>query len=246
MSVDIGRAIEEGGRRTLARNGLYLVAITWVLGVLNSLFGNTVARGMFQQIPQGSVPPGMPFSPDVVGPTLGLPTGVASLLSFVAGLVGIAVVGLAFRTFASEDTETLPGDRLTRNLGWMWINLLVGWIVFWIVVVIGLVFVVIPGLFLLTALFFWGVHVAVEDENFVSGFQRSWELTRGNRFWLFVLGVVVVIIAAIVTAIFGFADVAGGWIGLLVGQLGSAFAGVFILATAARTYVQLTAEESAE
>lgn len=249
MSVDIGRAIEEGGKRTIAKNGLYLVAIAWVLGVLSTLFGNSAARGMMEQLRQfqgSNAPPGMPFGPDAMGPTLGLSPGVAWLLSIAVSLLGIVVVGAAFRTFVTEDTETLPAERFTRRVGWMWINLLVGWIVFWIAVSIGLVLLVVPGLFLLVSLLFFGVYVAAEDQNFIEGFQNSWALTRGNRLMLFLTGVVVVIVAIVVSWLFGLPQFAlGGTIGLLISQVGSAFALVFMLATIARTYEQLEAAEPA-
>lgn len=246
MSVDIGQVIEEGGKRTIARNGLYLVAISWGLGVVNQLLGNTVARGFMSQVP-GGMPQGGQFGQPAIGPSLGLPPSIAWLLSLVAGAVGIVVVLGAFRTFVSEDTESLPPERFSRNLVWAWLNLFIGWIVFWIVVGIGFVFLVIPGLFLLVSLLFWGVYVAVEDQNFIEGFQNSWGLTGGNRLMLFVTGVVVVIVALIVSWIFGVPQIAGltGWIGLLISQIGSAFGLVFVLATIARTYRQLTEESAA-
>jgi Na+/proline symporter len=64
---------------------------------------------------------------------------------------------------------------------------------------------------------------------------------------LFVTGVVVVIIALVVSWIFGVPQIAGltGWVGLLISQIGSAFGLVFVLATIARTYRQLTEDEAA-
>lgn len=244
MSVDIGRAIEEGGKRTVARNGLYLVAISWVVGVLGALFGNTISRDAFEGVPDG--PAGMPFDPSVVGPSLGLSPGVAGLLSFVVSLLGLVVGAAAIRTFVTDDTETLPGSRFTHNLGWLLVNLFVGYIVFAIVVGIGFFLLVFPGVFLLVSLWFWAVPVAVDDENFVEGFSDSWALTSGNRLWLFVLGFIVAIIAVVISFVFGIVAVFGGWIGLLINQVGSAFATVFVLAATARAYVQLTAEESAD
>lgn len=246
MSVDIGQVIEEGGRRTIARNGLYLVAITWVLGVLNALFGNTVARGFMDRM-GGGMGPGGQFGQPVVGPSLGLSPTIASVLSFLATLAGLVVAAGAIRTFVTEDTETLPPERFTRNLGWMLVNLFFGWIVFAIVLAIGFVLLFFPGLFLLVSLFFWTVYVVVEDENFVEGFQSSWALTKGNRIVLFALGVVVAIISVVVSWVFGVPQLVGltGWIGLLIAQIGSAFASVFALATAARTFVQLTGGEPA-
>lgn len=242
MSVDIGQAIQEGGKRTFARNGLYLVVITWVLSVLSGLFSASVVRGMLQDFPgQG------PMAPAPMGPSLGLSPAVAGILSLLVSLVGLVVAAATIRTFVTDDTETLPGSRFTRNLVWMVVNLIVGWIVFSIVVGIGFVLLVLPGIFLLVSLFFWNVYVIVEDQNFIEGFQNSWALTRGNRIMLFILGVVVVIIGVVISWIFSVPQLVGltGWIGLLVSTIGSAFVAVFLQATVARTYVQLTTDESA-
>ena len=246
MSVDIGQAIEEGGRRTIARNGLYFVVIWWVLGVLNGLFGNTVARNVYDQFAGAMGPGGPPAGTPPMGPTLGLSAGVAGILSLLVALVVVVVGAAAVRTFVTEETETIPGEHFTHNLGWMLVNLIVGGIVFAVVVGIGFVFLIIPGLFLLVSLFFWNVYVVVEDENFVDAFQDSWALTSGNRIMLFVLGVVVVIVVAVVGGIFGVANAAlPGIVGLAIAQIGSAFTSVFAVAAAARTYLQLTEGEAA-
>lgn len=246
MSVDIGRVIEEGGRRTIARNGLILVVIAWVLGVLRGFFGSAVIRGIVGQLPGQAGPQGMPFGPGTMGPSLGLGPGTAGILSAIVWLVTLFLVGAAYRTFVTDDTETLPVDRFTRDGGWMWINLLVGWIVFWIVVGIGLILIVVPGVFLAVSLLFFGVYVAAEGENFWTAFQSSWALSKGNRLMLFVTGVVVVIISAIIEWVFGLALALGGTLGLVIGQIGAAFALVFTLATIARAYVQLTEQAAAE
>ena len=242
MSVDIGQVVEEGGRRTIARNGLYFVAIVWVLGVLNGLSSNTITQGMLSGLPtQG------PMGPPTVGPTLGISPGVAAVLSLVFTLLSVIVSAAAIRTFVTQETETIPRENVTRNLLLMLVKLVVGGIVFSIAVGIGIVLLIIPGIFILVSLFFWNVFVVVEDQNFIEGFQNSWALTSGNRIMLFVLGLVVVIIGAVVAGVVG---VVGGLIpgivGFAVGQIGTAFASVFWVAAAARAFLQLNAEEPAE
>lgn len=245
MSVDIGQAIEEGGKRTVAQNGLYFVAIVWVLGILSGLFSNAIARGVMQDIP-GAGEVGGPFGPPTVGPTLGLSPGVAGLLSLVVGLISLVVSAAAIRTFVTEETEAIRGEHFTRNLLWMVLNLIVGGVVFAIVLAVGFVALIIPFFFLLVSLFFWNVYVIVEDQNFVEGFRNSWALTKGNRIMLFVLGVVVVIVYVVVGGIFGLVGAfLPGIAALAVTEVGSAFASVFGLATAARTFLQLEAGEPA-
>lgn len=243
MSVNIGQVIQEGGKRTVAKNGLYFVAIIWILSVINGLLGNTVARNLMGQFP-GEMGPG---GPPGMGPSLGLSPGIAIGLSLVISLILVIVGAAAIRTFVSAETNTIPTENFTRNLLWMLINLIIGGIVFGIIVGIGFVLLVIPGIFLLVSLFFWNLYVVVEDQNFIEGLQNSWALTKGNRIMLFFLGVIVIIITAVLSGIFGVPQVfVGGFVGLAIAQLGSALGTVFTVATAARTYNQLTTHETVE
>lgn len=205
MSIDIIDLLEEGAERTVARNGLILLGIAIALAISQAL-------------------------------ALVVWFGVSTTLG-VLGFLVVAVLGVVFfvgaaRTFASEETETLPRENFTRNLGWAVLNLIVGWIAFGIVVGVGLIALVVPGLFLLVSLFFWNVHVVVEDEDVLEGFRYSWSLTEDHRLQLFGLGVVVTVIATVIPTI---ANVIP-FVGVVLAPVGL----VFFYATAARTYVRLT------
>jgi len=125
------------------------------------------------------------------------------------------------------------------------LNYVVGSIVFAIVVGLGFVALVIPGIFLLVTLAFWTVFVAVEDETFVAGFRRSWALTRGHRLRLLLLGITVLLLTIAVSAVFSLGGVVGGPVGSFLGAVGAAIAGavttVFSLAALAAAYNQLVA-----
>lgn len=236
MTLDIGGLLREGFERTTARNGLILVAITYALGIPGAVISGTINRQFETAAGPGAGSVGMPMAE--------LPIGLILLTSLVVGLLSVIVTIGAVRTFASDDTETLPLDRFTDNLGWVLLNVIVGGIVFGVLVGIGFLVFIIPGLFLLVALFFWQYYVILEGESFVDGFQESWAATSGQRFQLFGLGVIVVVVSAVVGAIFGLPSAfVPGVVGTLVQQIGSAFTQTFALATGARTYVALTREE---
>jgi uncharacterized membrane protein len=120
------------------------------------------------------------------------------------------------------------------------LNFFVGTIVFGIIVAIGLVFLVIPGIFLLVTLAFWAVFVAVDDRNFIEGMQESWALTRGSRFQLFLLGLAVVLVNILVSVVFGIGGLTGGVAEVLVTEFSGAVTTIFSLATLAAAYNQLT------
>lgn len=233
MTLDIGDLLREGFERTTARNGLILIAITYALGIPGAVLSAFVDREF-----------GAAAQPAAGAPMPELPIGLIMLTVLVVGLLSVVVTIGAIRTFATDDTEQLPLEHFTDNLGWVLLNVIVGGIVFGVVVGIGFVLLVIPGLFLMVALFFWQYYVVLEGESFVDGFQRSWAATSGHRFQLFGLGVVVVVFSAVVGFVFGLpAAFLPNPIGPLVQQIGSAFTQMFTLATATRTFVALTEEE---
>lgn len=231
MSVAIGRMLSEGVERTVSRNGLLLAAIFYAV----SLPSAVVSGGVNRQAGMGTQPTmGSP-------PEVGLPFGLAAGLALVLSLASLVVTVGAMRTFVSENRETLDADDFTDDLPLVVVNLVVGGFLFGLAVGLGTLLLVVPGLFLLTSLFFWNYHVVVEGDSFVDGFANSWELTRGNRLELFVLGVVAVVINALVGLVFSIPGIVlPTVVGFLVGQVGSTVANVFVLATASRTFVHLT------
>jgi hypothetical protein len=249
MAIDIGDIIRQGYDRTIARNGLQLAAVFFVLSVLDAMFSAGVERRMLPS--DGFDGPAMgPVSDSVVSAppiSLGLSPAVAGLVSFLLAVVTILVTIGALRTFVTDETESLPRAHFTEDVLWPALNLIVGAIVFGIAVAIGFVLLVVPGLFLLVSLFFWEVFVAVEDDNFVEGFQRSWAITSGRRLRMFALGVVVLVVAVLVSIVFAIPDVFLPAVpAFLLEQVGAALIGVFFVATITETYNRLVAGEATD
>lgn len=237
MPLDIKRALREGYDRTIAPNGVILAGVFFVLSGINAV----AAAGAGPRYPAmrfGMF--GRPSNP-IVWPELPIP--LAGLLSLLASLGTIVVAIAALRTFVTDETETLPENHFRRRIGWAFLNFLVGAIVFGIIVGLGFVLLVIPGIFLLVSLIFWEVFVAVEDENFVESLRRSWQLAQGNRWQLFGLGFVVLLVTLVVNVVFSVPGaIVGGFGGVLFAQAGSAVTTVFGSAVLARSYCQLTDE----
>lgn len=142
----------------------------------------------------------------------------------------------AIRVFVSDETERIPREYLTRNIGWVALNLIVGAFIFGLAVALGFVAFLIPGLFLLVTLAFWSVYVTVEDQSVIESFRSSWRHTRGSRLPLFLLGLAVVLLAASINTVFGVGFIAGAITGSLFTQLGSAIVTVFSTAALAAAY----------
>lgn len=236
MPIDIEDVLRRGVSRTVARNGLIIAGLLFVVSAVNAIVGLGVGRWVADR---GVIPMVSPFDAGVDAALFSVPPAVGGLVSLLASLITVVLTIGALRTFVSDETERLPEANFTEDLVWPGINFIVGAIVFGVIVGIGFVLLVIPGVFLLVTLVFWTVFVAVGGENFVEGMRSSWALTDGHRLRLFLLGVAVIVIEVVVSAVFGIGGIAGGFVGVLFAQAGSALTTVFSLATLAAAYDQL-------
>lgn len=242
MAINLETALKRGLDRTLARNGLILAGLLFVVSTVNELVGLGVARWVAAR---STYPVDSPFLPQMEGALFAVPPEVGGLVSLLTTLAMVVLVIGALRLFVSEETDELPVEHFTENLVWPGLNFIVGGIVFGIIVAVGFVLLVIPGVFLLVTLVFWTVYVAVEDRNFIDGLRASWGVTRGHRFRLFFLGLAVLVVQIVVGVVFGAGGALGGTVGVVITQIGSALALVFSLATLAAAYDQVTSSEAA-
>lgn len=232
MSVNIGQALREGITRAFSRNGVLLIVAWTVIGAVSLLAYNSWFEAIYA---------GLPTQPMLIGPSLDIAplyAGIASLLLYLLSFVFMAG---ALRTFVTDERRTLPLEYFTRNLGWMLLNLVVGFVLFYIALWIGFILLVVPGIFLLVSLFFWFVLVVVEDQNFFEAFRNSRRMTKGNRWSLVGIGLIVTVVGWILMGIpmaisFALSD----WVGLVLLAIAASIYGVISLATTARVYVQLT------
>jgi hypothetical protein len=255
MSLDISKALSDGFSRTFERNGLLLMVGFVLLGAIDAVAGQTSAaagarflRQQLETLPAGQGPgPGNPFAgpgglPGAEQTPLALPVPLPVALGLVAVVAVVAewvrIVGV--RTLVSNETAGIPEDFLTRRALMATLNGVVGGIVVLILVVVGLLFLVVPGVFLALSFFFVRQEIAVEDRNFVDALSESWELTSGHRIELFALALVIVVIGLVV----GLIGTAVGFAGIpllttAVNTVVGAVTTVFGIAVAARAYVQL-------
>ncbi|MEF8843435.1 MAG: hypothetical protein V5A62_17720 [Haloarculaceae archaeon] len=258
MSLDIGAAISEGVDRLLSRDGLVLVGAFLVVGVLSSVATQSLTVGLsealleFAQSPDA--PPGTdvePFREQVRQSRGGSPlavdisAGAAFGLVFVLGILAEALRIVTVRTFYATAGER--PENLTRGLAFATANGFLGGIVVSVLVGIGLVFLVVPGVFLALALFFVRQEIAVEDRNFVDAMAESWALTRGNRLNLLGLVAVLLVVGFVAFLPTVAASVAGAsTASVVVGAVVSPLVTVFGIAATTRAYAQLKAEDGSD
>ncbi|WP_414836798.1 hypothetical protein [Candidatus Nanohalococcus occultus] len=229
MELDIFEALSDGFERTFQKNGLMLAGLYFILGLVTTAASQTLAQSNL-------------YDPIGTGTALALPVPIeaAAVIAGVAYLASLVLTIVSIRTFVSEETETIREEFYSRNMLMAALNLIAGGLAFALIVTAGFIALIIPGFFLLTALYYWNVYVTVEDENFIEALESSWNLTEGHRFKLFVLGATVLVGTGVFTSFFGLPSFFGFELaGALLGQIASAITGVFTIATMAQAYNQL-------
>lgn len=237
MTLKIGSSLVGGIRRVANRNGLLLMIAYLMLGAAWQIpFYSAVVTGLEQS--------GTPTE-NVALPAIDAPlaVSVSAAILMLLGLQWLTIVTI--RTLVDGHTRTIPSEYYTRNIAPVLVNSLVGGLIYAVLMLIGSVLFVIPGIIAYVAFIFMIMYVAVEDKNFIAGFRDSWQLTRGH--WLRLFGLLIVIVAGIglisgvLTAITSLvvSAIAGEEIGILLsGVVGLPFS-LLILATLAEAFTQL-------
>lgn len=250
--MDIEGALKTGFGRTKAKNGLILIVIFFAINLVSTIASQTRTAQMIRNFEE------MPFFSDF-GPGQGfadpgslplafesLPASLISLMTLGASIAGVVVAIVAFRVFASDAHDEIPGEAYS-NLLMPTINGIIGGIVFAIVVGIGFILLVIPGIYLLVSLAFFLIFIALEDDNFIEALQSSWGLTKGRRLSVFLLFVALFVVGIVISIV---GSIAGGAVGVASGTLGAvvnvafgAVLNVFALAVLVNAYSQLREEQ---
>lgn len=202
MELSISRAFRNGFSHAFSKNGVALMALAMVFmsfsRVMTSVFF-TKLLGRENFLATGSL----------MAQLASLPTAVLGIVSCIALILlgGFAVV--AIRTLTHDVKHMIPLEFIERNLLRSTINLIVGGLIVWILLVFGLIFLIIPGLFIASLLLYFQFYVAVEDENFIDSLRKSISLTSGNRFKSFGLVtfvfITIIVFQALVTIIIALA-----------------------------------------
>jgi hypothetical protein len=237
-TLQIGSALSDGIDSLTTRGGARLVAVYVVLQVItqvaiNSLFATTLA----DQLPAEAMNTAYPLALDV-------PLAVSGVVTAIALVATILVSIVAMRALYA-DLDEVPNAQHTHRLPRTLAVLIVVSLITGVAIGIGLIFLVIPGIFLAVALVFTQLAVVVEEAGVVGALKRSWSLTKGNRIRLFALGLIVAIVSGILSALFGLLGVVSPAVGNLVSAAITGVMSLFGLAVLVSAYQQITDSESA-
>ena len=115
-----------------------------------------------------------------------------------------------------------------------------------ILVSVGMFFLIVPGVFLAVMLLVSTIACILEDRSPVEALKRSRELTRGNR-WrllglvliLFILAMAVPLLVAIPAAVAGIVPGIGALAGRVVASAALGLLGVFVAIVLTHTFLEL-------
>ena len=152
-------------------------------------------------------------------------TGMAALTSLIgfviAGPLVVGFYGILLRSLRGEQAQ-IPNlfdgfSRFGQAFG--------VYVLMIIAIVVGFIFLIIPGIIIAVGL--WPALFLVYDEDLgvTATLQEAWDMTRGHRLQLFLLGIVLMFVAAI---------------GVLALGVGIFFTGAFASLVAAAAYEELS------
>ncbi len=208
MALQLTSVITNGLRRTVSRTGAILFASLVALQLLLMTSLNTVIASVAPAEMTGQVGLALPISQTVAGVLL---IGTYILLMVYAV---VAARGLARPL---TDLGEFPSTLYTRRLGRATLSMLAGLILLSVAVMIGFVFLIIPGLVLSACFLCFIFTVGVEDRGPIAGLKRSWALARGNRLRLVALVVLIGLLSGVV-----------GFVPTVVSAVGSPAAGTVV------------------
>jgi hypothetical protein len=236
MSLEVVDTLKGGLEETFTSRGLKFIGLAYLINLVSSIS----SQSLFSQL---GLYEGMGSAYTMTSLALEGPMALWTGLSLIASLAGLWLTIGVLRNFVNNRSEEIDTDFFTENLGMTFLNLFIGTIVFSLIVGLGFVLLVIPGIFLLVSLIFWTVYVAVEDENFIEAMKSSWNLAKGNRIDLLLIGVGTVVVGLLATFIAGIPGAiiwfVGPGLSALITMAANAFGTVFTLATLAHAYRQL-------
>lgn len=231
MSLNIGDALSTGAEKLTTSAGLQLGAI-YVLLQLVTAVGTNSAISTIDTAGAGGM----------ATPTLALPIGAAggAALAVLGGILNVALTIVVFRTLAHDtaDLGSIPAGVADDMLK-TWVFLVIAMIIQGILVAIGFVLLIIPGIFLLVSLIFTQVYVAVEGEGPLQALSSSWALSKGNRFPLFGLGVVMFVISLLVSIPPTIVTFFSPTVGMVLNYVVTGFVTIFSWGVVVAAYQQL-------
>lgn len=235
MSLQVLDVLKSGLKNTFSTTGLELIGAFYILNILGQMVNDSLVAQSVLPMPSTGVSTPLAVT--------SVPAAVWGVLLLVALVANIWFAIGTLRNLVNRNFDSLDQEMFTQDLGMTALNMIAGSIVFSVAVVLGLLALIVPGLFLMVSLLFWSIFVAVEGDSFIDALKNSWELATGNRIDLFLIGLGVVGIGLLASLVMAVPNVLLSTVNpaasALLSLLMSAFGTVLGLVTLAEAYNEL-------
>lgn len=129
-------------------------------------------------------------------------TGIGYLISLIIGsLFMLGYIKNLFQTLDGEEPQfSAYGQQASKLLTYLG-----AYILYLIVMLVGLILFIIPGIYLAIRLQFFMAFIVQENAGVMESLKKSWEITKGQTGHLFLLGLVMlgIIIVGFIVFIIG-------------------------------------------
>ncbi|MDY6777102.1 MAG: hypothetical protein SVU32_00425 [Candidatus Nanohaloarchaea archaeon] len=199
MTLSVTQSFRDGLQKLASPNGVTVLGVFFFLQLANAAFLGSIRSETM------GVWDWLRLTPAAV--SMDLPLLVAGAGAVVSLAATFAVTVVSFRVFVSTEENRIPAELYRQDLLMPAVWLGITGLVYAVLVMLGSLLLVLPGLYLLAAFGLYGVVIANEDVGIGGALRRSWELTDGHRLRVFV----VFFLLAVLNLGLQFA---GGWFGL--------------------------------
>ncbi len=233
MSLNIGDTLSTGWAKLTTTAGLQLGALYIVAMLLTSVGTDSIIAAVGAPMAGGQ------------RSALALPIGVAgsAVLTLLGAVVSVVLTIVVLRTVdhPTGELDSIP-HGVTEALPKTVVFLIVAGIIQALAIAIGFVLLIIPGLFILTSLYFTQVYIAVEGEGPLEALSSSWALSKGDRFSIFGLILVLGVIGALSAVVGQLVSVVNPVAGSLLALVISGVLTIFTTGALVDAYHQLSVE----
>lgn len=192
MSLSPRSIIEAGYDRTQTRAGWILVVAYLGVYILNSMAIESMAtfnKAGGETLAKQGVPSSLGVLPSL---------SLSYLVFSISVIMLVWVIIVAIRVFANDHRDSIPPSLYTADMkhDMLWTGLGFGLVL--IGVSIGTAAFVVPGIYLLIALFYFPVYLIERDFSLIDSCKKSAALVEGHKWQVLRISVMFVVIGTLV------------------------------------------------
>jgi len=126
------------------------------------------------------------------------------LMLVVITLVSLFLTGTIIRMVYDATRKRLSLKRAMKFVASKYLTILAATVLFSIIIGLGFLALIIPGIYLAVRLFFYDYSILVDGEDTFSSLRKSWKIMKGRWWDLFGLLIVVAIPIVVISFLLGF------------------------------------------